>query len=149
VAESDLPLRVAFPLLISNTVHWLAGDEPETLPAVIAGQTTNLPDGAKVSVEPMTAWPRDGSVNPAVAGEAFRPMRNGFYHVSEGGVSRWLAVNTFSESESESKTTAASPEIASLPSAALTGWPLWQWLALAGFVLLLGEWWMHHRRRTE
>ena len=149
VAESDLPLRVAFPLLISNTVHWLAGDEPEALPAVIAGQTTNLPDGAKVSAEPMTAWPRDGSVHPAVAGGAFRPMRNGFYHVVEGGVSRWIAVNTFSEPESESKATAASTAVAPLPSAVFTGWPLWQWLALAGFVLLLSEWWLHHRRRTE
>ncbi|MEK0450469.1 MAG: hypothetical protein RL088_2737 [Verrucomicrobiota bacterium] len=149
VAESDLPLRVAFPLLISNTVHWLAGDEPETLPGVIAGRPVNLPDGAKVSAEPMTAWPRDGSVHPAVAGGAFRPMRNGFYHVEEGGVSRWIAVNTFSEPESESKATSASTAVAPLPSAVFTGWPLWQWLAIAGFVLLLGEWWLHHRRRTE
>jgi hypothetical protein len=29
VADSDLPLRVAFPLLISNLVHWLAGEHAD------------------------------------------------------------------------------------------------------------------------
>jgi hypothetical protein len=29
VADSDLPLRVAFPLLMANTIHWLAGETAE------------------------------------------------------------------------------------------------------------------------
>ncbi len=149
VADSDLPLRVAFPLLISNTVHWLSGDEPDAMPSLTAGQTMNLSPAQKVSAEPMTTWPRDGQVHPANLAGAFRPMRNGFYHVAESGVSRWVAVNTFSESESDLRSAEKSSAATAQPVASLTGWPLWQWLAIAAFALLIAEWWAHHRRRTE
>lgn len=109
VNDSDLPLRVAFPLLLSNTIHWLAGDEP------VVEQTT-----------------------------AVLPMKNGFHH--DG--TRWVAVNTFSAAESQLSTADAQTP-AALPSAPLTGWPLWQWLAAAAFALLIAEWALHHRRRTE
>ena len=110
VTDSDLPIRVAFPLLISNTVHWLAGDEPDALPALPTGQT----------------------------------LRNGFHQIGDA----WLAVNTFSAAESALQISAETA-LANLPSTPLTGWPLWQWLALTAFTLLVGEWWLHHQRRTE
>lgn len=42
VADSDLPLRVAFPLLMSNLIHWLAGDHaaaPHPLPSDLAAES--------------------------------------------------------------------------------------------------------------
>lgn len=108
VVDSDIPLRVAFPLMLSNTIHWLAGDEPEaeTAPTIL-------------------------------------PAKNGFHH--DG--TRWLAVNTFSAAESELSTDKAA--IPTLPTTPLSGLPIWQWLAIAAFTLLIGEWALHHRRRTE
>jgi hypothetical protein len=38
LAESDLPLRVAFPLLISNTVQWLTGENDDTPRALMPGK---------------------------------------------------------------------------------------------------------------
>ena len=147
VADSDLPLRVAFPLLISNTVHWLAGDEPDALPSLIAGQTLTLGPAQKASAQALTAWPTDGVIPEPTVTSALQPMRDGFYRVADPDGARWLAVNTFSEAESALSGGADTAHVA-LPTT-LTGWPLWQWLAVAAFALLVGEWWLHHKRRTE
>jgi hypothetical protein len=74
-------------------------------------------------------------------------MSDGFYQIADPDGARWLAVNTFSEAESALSGGADTAPVA-LPTT-LTGWPLWQWLAVAAFVLLVGEWWLHHKRRTE
>ncbi len=147
VVDSDLPLRVAFPLLISNTVHWLAGAEPDSLPSLIAGQTLALGPDQKASSQTLTAWPRDGVIAAPTVTGAFQPMRDGFYQVVDADGARWLAVNTFSDAESALSSGADTLPVA-LPTT-LTGWPLWQWLAVAAFALLVGEWWLHHKRRTE
>jgi len=39
IGDSDLPLRVAFPLLISNTLHWLAGEATAPILSRRAGET--------------------------------------------------------------------------------------------------------------
>ena len=149
VVDSDLPLRVAFPLLMSNTIHWLAGDEPDALPSLTAGETMTLAASQRAAGAPLAIWPRDGKLAPPTLSGAFQPMKNGFYQIADSDGDRWLAVNTFSAAESELSPRVTEVAPASLPGSPLTGWPAWQWLAIAAFVLLLGEWWLHHRRRTE
>jgi hypothetical protein len=149
VVDSDLPLRVAFPLLISNTVHWLAGDEPDALPSLAAGKTFALTADQRASSQPLAEWPLDGVVEKPSIGGAFRPMKNGFYQVDESSGARWLAVNTYSAAESSLNSADETNSQVSLPTTLLSGWPIWQWLAIAAFALLIGEWWLHHRRRTE
>ena len=136
VADSDLPLRVAFPLLLCNTIHWLAGDEPDAQPALTAGQTLILGVGQKVS--------RDGAEFTG----AFQPMKNGFYSSVNASASSWISVNTFSVAESEVVSSSAEVQ-AALPARPLSGLPIWQWLAIAALALLVAEWWLHHQRRTE
>ena len=152
VSDSDLPLRIAFPLLMSNAVHWLAGEASETLASVIAGENVALAAGASISTEPLTS--PDAKTDAAkFAGDVFQPLRNGFYQLQETGGAGWLAVNTFSQAESDLRgagTPAAAPAALPLPGlAAFTGWPLWQHLALAALALFTIEWWLFHRRRTE
>ncbi len=160
VAESDLPLRIAFPLLISNTIHWLAGGNAESPRDLECGQFVAL-------AADETAWrendlPKPGQTNvptqpqPPPTFGAFQPLRDGFYRVENAGTpeaSRWLAVNTFSEAESDlgkAPSASVAPSVArlSLVNAAVVR-PLWQWLAMAAFALLLVEWGLFHRRRTE
>ena len=153
VLESDLPLRVAFPLLIHSTVQWLAGERTDLLPVLSAGEVFQIPSGRSVVPTPLTAPPgvRAAAPQPSVAG-FFQPLRNGFYQVTGDGPARWIAVNTFSAAESDLRATGGSKApAATLPFSAsvLHGWPPWQWLALAALVLLVAEWWLFHRRKTE
>jgi hypothetical protein len=154
VAQSDLPLRVAFPLLMSNTLQWLAGEKSSSPTSIAAGQPIELAPDESIFVEPQ----KTPALKPgysAMASNSFRPLKNGFYLIQRGSMPAWIAVNTFSESESDLR--AASSEVkteaAHLPdtfsSLALGVWPLWNDLALAAFALFFLEWWLYHRRRTE
>ena len=154
VAASDLPLRVAFPLLMSNLVQWLAGDSAATPQAFTAGETIPLAVGETLWTEPQTKFARDLKPNAArLARDFHQPLLNGFYLLQQPGSVQWLAVNTFCEAESDLRHRAAEPAAApALPRvslAAVGGWPPWIHLALAAFALCTFEWWLFHRRRTE
>ncbi len=154
IADSDLPLRVAFPLLMANTLHWLAGEEAAPVSSRRAGETLPLTDTESIAPEPQNPW------SPAPAAKAtanvhgfFQPFANGFYALTTRDGLRWLAVNTFSESESDLRG-ATSPKVAPfnfpvISLARITGWPLWQYLAAAALAFSALEWWLFHRRRTE
>ena len=152
VADSDLPLRIAFPLLMTNAVHWLAGEAQEKIASVVAGETIPLAAGEVISTEPLATL--DAKPDPAkIATGFFQPLHNGFHRVTQQNATSWLAVNTFSEAESDlrnaSATTTAPAALPMTTLANFAGWPLWQYLALAALVLFTIEWWLFHRRRTE
>jgi hypothetical protein len=74
--------------------------------------------------------------------------------VQDAEKTSWLAVNTFSEAESDLRTSGAAPaekapSFPALSFAAAGAWPLWQYLALAALLLFGLEWRLFHRRRTE
>ncbi len=184
VLDSDLPLRVAFPLLIHGTLDWLSGEHAESASSPVAGEVIALPQGRSIAPVPLIAPPvsRDVKAQPGVTG-FFQPMQNGFYEISDAESKRWIAVNTFSAAESDLRdersayqqsalhaqnqkavssvpsstapTTGSPAQATGRPlvgatfSAALHAWPPWQWLALAAFVLLVAEWLLFHRRKTE
>lgn len=154
VTDSDLPLRVAFPLLMSNTLHWLAGEESVAITSRRAGETLPLLAGETVSTEPQSPWKAPAKTDAApVARELFQPLTNGFYQIDSPDGARWLAVNTFSEAESDlrgaSTPTSSAPNLPVVSLAQVASWPLWQYLAAAAFALFALEWWLFHRRRTE
>lgn len=155
LTESDLPLRVAFPLLMSNTVQWLAGEPPAPLLSLTAGQPLSLPEGDSIWGERQTEWKRDLKPNPEQQLHGvFQPLSNGYYLRQQPEGSHWLAVNTFSDAESDLRAggEAPAPNTPSAPILALasfSGWPLWHYLALAALLLFTLEWWLFHRRRTE
>lgn len=155
IGDSDLPLRVAFPLLISNTLHWLIGEEAVSMLNRRAGDSLPLAAGESVQVEAQNPWKKEtpGGSRSASVHDLFQPLSNGFYAWQTHDGPRWLAVNTFNEAESDLRI--AHPAAGSgltLPSvslARLAGWPLWQYLAAAALLLFALEWWLFHRRRTE
>ncbi len=155
-AESDLPLHIAFPLLMANTVHWLAGEQPVIPLAIRAGQTLAL--GPEQRLWPEALTPPEKPLPPPEGPWVtafFQPQKQGYYLIAQPGQkSAWLAVNTFSEAESDLRGAApAEPAAALLPTGfsikSVTERPLWQALALAALLLSTLEWWLFHRRRTE
>lgn len=131
VADSDLPLKAAFPIFLSNTVQWLAGNEKDASRDMAAGSVLK-------TEESLVAAQTDSS----------RTLRKaGFYEVKDKDSTRWVAVNIFAPEESDVRQANASGGVKAtfLPASLL----LWQWLALAAFALLLAEWRLHHRRVTE
>jgi len=174
VGESDLPLRIAFPLLISNTLQWLArGDAalpPTSLecgralplqPGETFSRLSDEGDGEETAAQPPvlpTAASKEAS-QASPERDILQPLRNGFYAIAASGgdtEKSLVAVNTFSEAESN---LALAPERAASPLAAagkignmlepLTTRPLWHWFAFAALLLLSLEWWLYHRRLTE
>ncbi|HEX8295878.1 MAG TPA: VWA domain-containing protein [Chthoniobacteraceae bacterium] len=154
ITDSDLPLRVAFPLLISNTLQWLGGEIADAATMLIAGESWPLSSEQTVAMQPQKTWPPQAQPadEPRTSRGLFQPQINGYYPLRERELTRWIAVNTFSEAESDLRAAGTAGKISpSLPelSAAFSGRPLWHYLALAALLLLIFEWWLFHRRRTE
>ncbi len=162
--DSDLPLRVAFPLFIRDAVGWLAGrgDATEAPGAVRAGESIMLAPGETLWTRPQRAFQ---PINDIPAAETlrgpgvFEPLHNGFYlRKNADGSTRWLAVNTGDREQSTLNAApggpapaapAAAPTNASVHWEAMSVWPPWVYLALGAFVFCALEWWGFHRRRTE
>ena len=169
--DSDLPLRVAFPLFIQNTLQWLTGRaEPaaeEADAGIRAGESLAIAPGETLWTHAQRTYaPLPGTIPAAerLTGPAqFQPETNGFYLIrAADGADRWVAVNTFDPDQSAlndpGAPAAAAPVAASRPllAGALDGWwatagvwPPWMYLAGAAFVLFSLEWLGFHRRRTE
>jgi len=122
LTASDLPLRAAFPLLITNTTHWLARVNVKPADAVRAGERGMLRNGFFPSA------PQDG--------------RAGWLAVNSFDETESNLL--FEESAAPLPERTARPAWASLGS-----WPLWRNLAIAALTLFTLEWSLFHRRRTE
>jgi Ca-activated chloride channel family protein len=148
VEESAFPLRAGFPLFISNAVRWLAGRGQSNADAWKAGQSYLPAAGEKIARDPreIPAAPADQA--PSLTEAPLRLKKQGYYEVAGPERARWIAVNTASAEESDLRQSAHStPGL--LIGAAPGGLLLWQWIALLALLLLLAEWWLHHRRITE
>lgn len=141
VEDSNLPLRAAFPLLLSNTIRWLAGKENDAPASFKAGSVVQLEPGESFA----SADGKDGSS----AGGAQILRRNGFYEVqSAKDGARRIAVNTASAEESDLRGAKTSGGASAVALGGIILRP-WQWLCLAALALLILEWRLHHRRVTE
>jgi hypothetical protein len=140
LTATDLPLRIAFPLLITNTIHWLADARENAGRSLRAGEVLALSESEQI-VEP----PAKGF---------FQPLRNGFYESQRDTQREWIAVNTFDDRESDlqhARTVTDAPGTAAMPPilSSFASWPIWRWLALGALALFTAEWSLFHRRRTE
>jgi hypothetical protein len=81
--QSDLPLRIAFPVLIKNAVEWFQGNEGQLRPVVPTGslaafsiprevklETSSSTDGSEIASIPATNEARSGVDSPEDAKEA-------------------------------------------------------------------------------
>lgn len=159
VTDSDLPLRIAFPLFVRNAVQWLAGDESTSVNTLQAGETMRLREGETVEVtpriKPTGPLADSASLNTRAT---FAPTRNGFYlRRDAAGLESWIAVNTFHDDTANLSQVATSATFAdggdgiatSHGGSVLRAWPPWVYLAAIALGLSALEWMLYHRRRTE
>jgi hypothetical protein len=147
--DSDLPVRVAFPLLIHNAVTWLANKNNDAQVQIQAGETLRLENGIHVVHGPLTA---SGSGEKLTVDGNFRPIRNGFYQIENGQEQRIVAVNTFDPVQSDLRPIGLPEPRPVTVWPAVVGWlswPPWIYFGLLAMSFSGLEWWMYHRRRTE
>jgi Ca-activated chloride channel family protein len=149
VADSNFPLRVSFPLFVSNVIHWLAGRRSMEEAVLKAGETFLPAAGEQVSNNPLQLEAGAGQTsNPSFSQTPLTLRKNGFYEVRGPLEVRWLAVNTADPAESDLRGS-RSESNAPLFGRSWGALQPWRWLALAALILLVAEWCLHHRRVTE
>jgi von Willebrand factor type A domain/Aerotolerance regulator N-terminal len=167
VRRSDLPMRAAFPLLISNALSWLAESgldaREEGAGPALTGSTARLPAPQGADAVEVAGPAGDRAIWPAVGGAAEVPItRVGFYRLGGRGAapaagppSGELTFAANLGDPVESNTAPATtltlggralrpPD----PPARRRGRPLGLLALVAAVVLLLIEWWSYHRRWT-
>ena len=160
--DSDLPLQVAFPVLMSNILGWLA---PTTFDATAAHQlqpgdsVTVLPDGraSEFVVEypdgSTRKAPVTGASDPLTFNDTYQPGPYAITLIDEDGNTRSMggfAVNFFDAAESNIQPGDASALNVEGDGQELSGpagyRDLWPWLLGAALLLLMVEWWAMYRR---
>jgi len=144
--RSDLPLQIAFPVLIANTVAWLAPLRGLDVPiSARPGEALALPAGATV-VNPAGARQ---TVDARGYGSTELP---GLYSYSLGAATGLFAVNFLDARESA---IAPDPEVKARADGTATDTngaqvqlaqrEIWPFLAALALVALMVEWWIYQR----
>ena len=159
--DSDWPLRVSFPIFLTNSVRWLTaagglGASQEETPTGGVASLTLPPGGSSVTVQ------RPDGSKTALAAPVTGGMvlvddtrQAGVYHArTSGGLDYPFAVNL--ESRDESSLAAQNPPALNHPGVSSASAPLpharrakndlWPLLAAVALGLLLLEWFVFHRR---
>jgi hypothetical protein len=146
-SASDLPLRVAFPVLLVNALRWLTGHNIELPDEVRTGHRARLPAFGALSL----VGPHDQHVTA--------PLQNGYAEVLLDRVGFWHdgdRVISANLSDARESAIASAPivlggQTLQAPTMAQRLSPrasLWRWLAVLALLLVLIEWWTFHRRIT-
>ncbi|MCI0729907.1 MAG: hypothetical protein L0332_24755, partial [Chloroflexi bacterium] len=155
--ESDLPLQIAFPVLMANITGWLnpgrAFDAPTSLQP---GDPVTITPGA--STTDVLVQKPDGTTWTAEVGQEALVFAEtgqlGLYRVTlrDAGGDRpagSFAVNLFAPAESAIQPAAAirlgQTTVETAGEEDVDQRELWPWLAAVAFVVLLLEWWVYHR----
>ncbi|CAN5285687.1 BatA and WFA domain-containing protein [soil metagenome] len=161
-AATDLPMRVAFPMMLVNALDWFAGDQADLLTTYATGQRERVPlDGVVGATEAEVKGP-DGTITktPVIDGLAtFYGTRVGYYDLTAKApdgkalASISLAANLASPSESRiapsSELTLGGKKLAAPEAFSIThSQKLWIYLLLFATGLIVLEWITYHRRIT-
>ncbi len=160
LSDSDWPIRVSFPVFLTNAANWLtaggglgasATDTPAgavaaiTVPPGLSSVTVARPDGHSLA---LTAPPAGGMVLYD------QTDRVGVYHVRAGSADYPFAVNLLNKQAStltpqrQAALNHPATLTAAVPSATIRRVKndLWLYVAAGGLVFLILEWLVFHRR---
>ena len=153
--QSDLPLRIAFPVLVQNLAGWLLPPAPVDAPQVAPGESVALrpwPTATRLDVKLPDGTAQGWDVTPGMNPPYLETKLPGVYQVTQkvGGSSRSsaFAVNLFSSLVSD-LTPVPELQVPVLPEAGAvqTEAPMdiWRWLGWAALALVGLEWWVYRR----
>ena len=159
---SDLPLQIAFPILMANITNWLSPGRAFDAPTGLQpGEPVRITPAAGVTA--VSVRKPDGEVWTApVTGDALffgETHQLGLYQISlqdalgqdDSGArpAGGFAVNLFAPAESRIRPVDAlrigQMEIATAADADFGRRELWPWLLGLALIILLVEWWVHFR----
>ena len=146
--RSDLPLQIAFPILVANSVDWLAPAQGINAPASVRpGDVVPLPENATV-IQP------DGTQVTTDRRGFNQTLQPGVYRFQtdqeSGALNGAFAVNFLNPSESAIRP-AGELAIGTQDSAnaavtrGMSQREFWNWLAALALLLLIAEWWVYQR----
>jgi hypothetical protein len=154
--QSDLPLQIAYPILFSNLINYLA-------PPSAFDATQSLKPGEVLSILPQTdvektviASPSNTAYTLAANQTTFAQTHElGFYAVNflskDSTRVEYFAVNIFDENESNIQPRESiqigSEAVTPTVSQQLGQRELWTWLAALALLILMIEWQAYHRRQ--
>jgi hypothetical protein len=150
--KSDLPLRVAFPVLVVNALDWFGGNDADLQASFSTAHPWRLsapPGAAELTIRDPDKLVHKAPVHDGRA--TFFGARVGYYEVQPNN--RAFAANLASPTESriEPQTYLAIDGLAMrAPEPGQVGLrrALWAWLAALALILLGIEWWTYNRRVT-
>lgn len=160
--RGDLPLRTAFPILISNALNWFSGESTQFLPALKTGAAAslslpmNLAGAERVASRLELVSPTDRTqVLSQSGGAVILPELNqcGIWMLrklneedsGDATESTRIACNIASASESDLRRSLNQGNTGIVMSG-FAGPPWWQYLVAMAFVLLVVEWLLFQRR---
>jgi Ca-activated chloride channel family protein len=162
--DTDLPLRVAFPIFVTNAIRWLSAPRgadaqnegaplrtgqaiPLLAPPSVKSVTVAMPGGDKSEVARENSSGAGASDDGAVIFD--RAQKVGVYQASGGNWSQTFAVSLLDKGESDitprSALQIADKKAVVAENRARTNRELWGYLVLLGLGLLGIEWWVFHR----
>ncbi|MEM9074839.1 MAG: VWA domain-containing protein [Myxococcota bacterium] len=152
--ESDLPLRVAWPLLLLNTVDWFVQEDVGFVSSFQTGETWHIPAPASLREVTVVDPSGDARTVPVVEGRAiYAGVHTGFHTLQTPDGEELFAANLGAGEESRIE-----PAESLSVGAASAGEPtkgelgvrreIWLYLVLFALGVLLVEWLTYHRRVT-
>jgi len=159
--RTDLPLRVAWPVLVLNTVGWLterrAGVEHGHVVSAGDPWLRRVPDDVQADQVQVTG-PDDFAPRSSLSDRLLRVQdttRLGIYKVKYGDGRARFAVNLQAAEESDlipptSLDVGSAARAGAQPRAATVGGPteIWRYILLFGLIVLGVEWWVWSRRKA-
>ncbi len=151
---SDLPLRVAWPLLLLNTVDWFVQEDADFVSSYPTGDTWHIPAPADASTVTLVDPRGRAREVPVVDGRAvYAGLHAGFYTLRTPAGEETFAANLGPGEESRiapADALAVGGREAGAPSRGKAGVrrELWLYLVLFAVLVLLVEWVTYHRRVT-
>lgn len=145
ITRSDLPFKIAFPVMMSNMINWLNPHRLEfsTL-QTRSGEPFDIYLAPQTGVFHTRAPHEKWEKQPAVV-NPFRYTRTdqvGIYSIFENGKQRYFTVNLADESESDisASSIADKPHEPLQPAEVSARQPLWAGFLVMCFVVLAAEW---------
>jgi hypothetical protein len=153
--KGDLPLRTAFPILVTNTLAWFAGGRGELREALAAGSITEVTLPQSAETQYLLRGP-DGQTRklpPGVARTTVGPLDQcGVWSIvadaPDAAPIQEIACNLANREESDLRPPEALPSLGEEPARAMgfAGRPIWFYLLAAAWLLAGLEWYLYQRR---